>query len=181
MLLSADTDLWFLQIYFWFKVIKGGELAYVFVKGDVKVNAPITVDDSIKNVLWWIGFTREKQRDRIYYDSIDSFSGIKMLTEKDISYLSTDFSGRTQDNGKIYFRMRRTKRMKVLLRWVQYVYRISGYPTIVDMNEVVFIEHLDITLYRAEMRKKLIDQYKTKAKEASPGPLEPENKWKDWE
>ena len=102
-----------------------------------------------------------------------------MFTEKDISYLSTDFPGRTQDNGKIHLGMRRTKRMKAILHWVQDFYRISGYPTIVDMNEVMFIEQLDTTLYRSDTRKNIIDQSNTKAREASPDPLESEKKWKE--
>ena len=46
------------------------------------------------------------------------------------------------------------------------------------MNEFMFIEELDTTMFREDIRNKLIDQYKTKAKEASPGPLESEKKWK---
>ena len=59
-----------------------------------------------------------------------------------------------------------------------YSYRISGDSTIVEMNEFMFIEELDTTMFREDIRNKLIDQYKTKAKEASPGPLESEKKWK---
>ena len=115
-------------------------MAYVFVKGDVTVTAPITLEDSIKQILRWIGFTTEEQRKRVYDDSIDSFSNIIMFTEKCISDLSTDFSGMTQANGMIHFGMRRTKRTKERIHWVQDFYRISGDPTIVDMNEVMFIE-----------------------------------------
>ena len=74
-------------------------MSYVFLSGDVKVTAPITVDCSIKQILRCIGFTSEEQRNSIYYDSIDSFSDIRMFTEKDISDLSTDFTGRNQANG----------------------------------------------------------------------------------
>ena len=34
-------------------------MAYVFVTGDVKVTAPITVENSINKILQWIGFTTE--------------------------------------------------------------------------------------------------------------------------
>ena len=71
--------------------------------------------------------------------------------------------------------------MKALLHWVQYVYRISGDPTIVVMNEVIFIEQLDTALCRAEIRKKLIDHSNRKSKEYYLGPLGLENKWKEWE
>ena len=104
-----------------------------------------------------------------------------MFREKDSSDLSTEFSGRTQDNGKIQFGMRRTKRTKALLHWVKDFYHISGDPTIVEINEVMFIEHLETAQYRVDIRKKIIEQYNTKAKEASPGPLDSEKKRKERE
>ena len=60
---------------------------------------------------------------------------------------------------------------------MKYIYGISGDPTIVEMNEVMFIKELDTALQRAEIRKKPIDQSTTKDKEASPGPPESKNKW----
>ena len=72
--------------------------------------------------------------------------------------------------------MRRTKMMKALLHWVQYFYRISGDPTIFDINEVMFIKQLETALLRAEIRKKPIYPSTTKDKEASTSPSESENK-----
>ena len=116
-------------------------MAYVFVTGDVKVTASIILEDYIKQILWWIGFTTEENSNSYNY-SIDSFSNIIMFTEEDISDFSTEFVRRTQANGKIQFRMHRTKRMKLLLHCVQDFYLISGDPTIVNMNEVMFIRQL---------------------------------------
>ena len=95
-------------------------MAYVFVTGDVKVTTTITVEDSIKQILIWIGFTAEEQRNIIYNDSIDYFSDIIMFTEKDIDNLIAEFSRRTRANGEINFRMLRTKRMIAPLHSVQY-------------------------------------------------------------
>ena len=156
-------------------------MAYVFVTGDAKVTASIIVEDSIKQILWWIGFTTEEERNIIYDDPIKSFSDIRMFIEKYIYDLSSDIARRTQANGKIHFGMRRTKRMKALLHWVQYFYRISEYPTVFEMNEVMFIIQFETALYRADIRKKIIHQSNTKDQEASTGPLESENKWKEWE
>ena len=69
-----------------------------------------------------------------------------MFTEKDISDLSPVFAGRTHENGKMNFGMHITKRMKELLNWMQDFYRISGDPTIVDTNKVMFIKQLDTAL-----------------------------------
>ena len=132
------------DINFWFK--RKEKNGFFFVTGDVKVTAPITVEDYIKQILRWIGFTVEEQRNSIYNDSIDSFSEIIMFTEKDISNLSTDFAGRHQANGTINFGTHRTKRMKALIHWVQYFYCISENPTIVEINEFMFIEQLETAL-----------------------------------
>ena len=56
-------------------------MAYVFLTGHVKVATLITVEDYIKQILRWIGFTTEEQRNIIYDDSIDSFSDIIMFTK----------------------------------------------------------------------------------------------------
>ena len=73
---------------------------------------PSVISGKISNK---IGFNAEEQKKSIYHDSIDSFSDIKMFTEKHISDLSTDFAGRAQDNGKTNFGTCRTKRTKSLL------------------------------------------------------------------
>ena len=104
-----------------------------------------------------------------------------MFKEKDIPDLSTNFSGRTQDNGKIHFGIRRTKSMKALIDRVEDFYFIPGDPTIVEMNEVMFMKQLDTALYRAKIRKNIIDQSNTKAKEYYSGPLDSDNKLKEWE
>ena len=149
------------DIDYWFKIIKDDlKMAYVFVAGDLKVTAMITVEDAIKKILQWILFTTEHQRDRIYDDSIEYFSDIKMFTEKYIYDLSTDFSRRNQDSDNICLEIRRTKSMKALLLQVLIFYLISIYPTIVDLNDVMFIQHLDTALYRADIIKKLIEQSK---------------------
>ena len=86
-------------------------MAYIFVMGDDKVNALIKVEYSINQILIWIVFTTEEQRNSIYDDSIDSFSDIRMFTEEDISNFSTEFSGRAHANRKIHFGMSRNKIM----------------------------------------------------------------------
>ena len=165
-MVSADINLWF--------KIKEKQWLFFFVTGDVKVAAPITVDYYIKKILQWIGFDIEEQSNRIYDDSVDCFSDIRMFTEKDISDLSTDFDRSTHANGKIHFGMRRTKQMKVPLHWVQDFYRISGDITIFEINEVMFIKQLDTSMYRVDIIKNVTDKSNTKAKENSPNPLESE-------
>ena len=68
--------------------------------GDVKVTVPITLEGSITQILRWILFTAYEQKESIYDDSNDSFNDNRISTDTDISDLSTDFEGRTQDIGK---------------------------------------------------------------------------------
>ena len=76
--------------------------------------------------------------------------------------------------------MRRTKNMKAILHWVQYVYHISVDTIIINLNEVMFIHQSDTALHRAIIRQNIIDQLSTKSKEASPVPLESDKKRKEW-
>ena len=76
------------NISFGFKLIKENlNISYVFVHVYVKVNAPTIKEDSIKKIPRWVGFTIEDKRGSIYDVSMDSFSDIKIFTEKDISNL----------------------------------------------------------------------------------------------
>ena len=98
-----------------FLVLNNLKIVYVVVIGDVELESPITEDYSIKNVLRCIVFNMESQWDRIYDDSIDSFSGIRMSTGKYAYDISTEFGGRNQANGKINFGICITKRMKAII------------------------------------------------------------------
>eukprot|EP00957_Ditylum_brightwellii_P039125 2957933-Ditylum_brightwellii.AAC.1 len=77
--------------------------------------------------------------------------------------MATDFAGRTVANGLMIFGMKRTKRLKALAHWI------------------AFNAQLDTALQRALVQKTKKDQVDTKAKKLSPGPLDSENKWTDWE
>ena len=66
-------------------------MVYVFVTVDVKVTTPITEEDYTDQILWWIGFTTKGQSGNIYDDSNYSFSDIRILTEKYIFHISTEF------------------------------------------------------------------------------------------
>ena len=56
-------------------------------------------------------------------------------------------------NGGIKFGVHRTKMMKALIHWVHYFSRISLDPTIIGLNEFIFIQQLDTTMHKEEIRK----------------------------
>ena len=121
------------------------------------------------------------QRQAIQTHSIAIFSDVKMLTEKDITQLSTDFSSRTAANGRMNVGTRRTKRLKALLHWVQDFHRVSNTPSIVGLSQATFLIGLDAAISRAEVRQTLKDNSDTASKAADPGPLKSEKQWREWE
>ena len=78
----------------------------------------ITVEDAIKQVLHWIGFRTEDARNALVDDAFGSYDDVKVLTEKDISTMVTNFSGRTGATGRMYFGTRRIKYLKVFTHWI---------------------------------------------------------------
>ena len=92
---------------------------YIPVDGNVVVVDGITEADSVSQILHWIGFTIDAQRVAIQNHAIASFHDIKVLTEKDVTHLATDFASRTAANGRMSIGARRSKSLKSLLHWVR--------------------------------------------------------------
>ena len=137
--------------------------------------------DQIREILTWIGFTIDANRTSIINDAFSEFSDIQSLTEKDITELSESFGRRTVTNGRIDFGIRRTKRLKFMMHWVQDFYRVSMIPTTDGLDQATFLTAITVAGQRADVRKQMKDQQDEKAKVASPGPLISESKWTDWE
>ena len=68
-----------------------------------------------------------------------------------------------------------------MLHFVQDFYRVSETPSIVGLKKNQFQQALSLSATRSEVRDTLKSQSSTSAKEASPGPLVNERKWKEWE
>ena len=137
--------------------------------------------DQIGEILTWIGFTDPANRKSIIDDAFNTYADIRSLKEKDISELSESFSRRTQANCRIDFGIRRTKKMKFMLHWVHDFYRTSLNPSTEGLNQVSFLQAITVAGERSDERRQLKEQSVAKAKVASPGPLQSENKWTDWE
>ena len=118
--------------------------SYVFLNGGKLVtDVNITVEDAIKQVLHWIGLRTEDSHNALVEDAFGSYNDVKILTEKYISTMATNFSGRTGANGRMYFGTRRIKYLKAFTRWIRDLYRTSGLPTIVGLSAIVFKSQLD--------------------------------------
>ena len=69
--------------------------------------------------------------------------------------MDSNFSSRTQANGRMNFGTRRIKYIKAFTHWVQDFYRISGLPSIVGLSEVAFKPQLDRASTRSDIRKSM--------------------------
>ena len=143
--------------------------------------AVVSEIDQIRQMLTWIGFDNQGNQTSIIDDAFSTFADIQNLTEKDVTELSESFARRTSQNDRINFGIRRTKRIKHMMHWVQDFYRVSSTPSTAGLNEDTFLAALTVAGERADVRKLLREQSDEKAKVASPGPLVSENKWIEWE
>ena len=157
-------------------------MAYGFLNGNDTIPIGINEDNSIQQIIHWIGFTTPNQRTSVFNDSIGSWDDIRMFSEKDMNNMARDFAGRAPGlGGRINFGIRRTKKLIGLAHWVEDFYRVSNIPSIEGLSQVTFSTQLERALDRERARKRLIDQSSISAKAATPGLLENERKWKEWE
>lgn len=156
---------------------------YVLVLGETVVaeSELLTTVSTVQQILHWIGFRVVESRENLRIDSLGSFDEIQSLTEKDVQSIATDWAGRTAVHGRFYMGNRRLKYLQALTHWVQDFRRVSETPTIVGLNEHTFKAQLSRALDRSVIRKTLTDQSSTASSTASPGPLDSERKWKQWE
>jgi uncharacterized hydantoinase/oxoprolinase family protein len=115
--------------------------AYVLRTGADRAPAGLNEEDTISQTLNWIGFVRDADRDRIMVDSLDTYTDIKMLSEKDVTAMAEDYQRRPAAE-RIVFGARRTKFMKALTHWIHDFYRVSETPTVNDMNQQDFRDQL---------------------------------------
>ena len=148
--------------------------------GAERAPAGIDESDTISQVLHWIGFVRDVDRTRIIEDSLDAYNDIKMLSEKDVTAMAEDYQRRPAAE-RIVFGARRTKFLKALTHWIHDFYRVSEIPRVDNLNQSEFRDQLLRALARAEIRSNIKSGASTAAEAATPGPLESEKEWKQWE
>ena len=155
-------------------------IPHALVLGNIDIAPGIADDESLVQILHWIGFRTAPQRAALVADCFDSFDNLKMLSEKDVHQMATEFSWRTATR-RMIFGTNRTKFLKAIVHWVQDFYRVSETPTIVGLNEMSFKNELKRSLSRISIRKTLADSASITSKAADPGPLKSEKQWKEWE
>ena len=155
-------------------------MAFVFVNGADMTPDVLTEENQIKQVLHWCGFRSQAHKNALYGDSIQLYSDIKNMSERDITLIAKDYSSRSGIS-RINFGLRRIKKLKAVIHWVKDHRRISSTASVEGMSGDQFTTLLDNAIQRAQIREQFQDDSVTKAKESSPGPLKSEAKWLEWE
>jgi hypothetical protein len=91
----------------------------------------------INQVLIWIGFDVAANRQALCSE-IAEIKNMTDLTEKDITELQESYAKRTQNAGRMYFRLHCTKRLKPTLHWVQDFAQVSEVPTFEGLTQESF-------------------------------------------
>ena len=159
------------------------QATYALVLGPVVVvDSPLlTEEETIRQILHWIGFDIEANRNNLMRHSLGDLDDILSLNQKNVAAFSTDWSSRTAAHGRFSIGTRREKLLQAFVHWVQDFQRVSGEVSIVGLNQQTFKTQLRRALARADIRKNLKDNTSSASDAASPGPLDSERKWKQWE
>ena len=142
---------------------------------------PLTEEEQVEQILYWIGFIDDDKREAIRDDALRDYKDLENLTEKEIDTLSDSFQKKMSTDGKMTFGSRRTRYLKAASHWTRDFARISKVPTIIGLNKSKMLEALNVALDREKVRKNLMSTSELNAKAASPGPLDSEKKWLEWE
>ena len=156
---------------------------YELVLGDTEVQDTelLTETATIRQILYWIDFRSADSRELLCEQSLGTMNDMFTLTEKDVTSIASDWDNRTAAAGCFNIGTRRLKALRAVVHWVQDFRRASGTSLIVGLNEISFKQQLTRALDQAVIRTSLKDQTTTTLSEASPGPLDNERKWKQWE
>ena len=128
-------------------------MAYVYVEGAAETPPVITEEHQIKQILHWVGFRTNNQKNAIYADSIHEYSDLIGMTESDIVDMAKDYASREARNGRMTFGLRKIKKLKSIVNWSKDFQRIGLTPSVEDMNQTTFIDQLDRANRRAKIRK----------------------------
>ena len=109
-------------------------MAYSYIDGNNDALYTIAKDNQIKQVLHWIGFRDNAQKNSIFNDSINSYSNLYSFTPSDIADMAKDYTSHIAANEQIHFSVHCIKKLKAFAFWVQDFWQINKMPTIEGIN-----------------------------------------------
>ena len=98
---------------------------------DSEGEVEVPEDEQIAQSLEWIGFT-ENQAISIVDEGFDCFDDVMECSSNDISELALSFQKRTANEGRINFKLKRTKRIKALTQWTRDFRRTNNQLSLMD-------------------------------------------------
>ena len=131
--------------------------------------------DEMEQTLTWIGFNKTASRDALQID-IEQFEDMLELTKKYVSDLEYSYLKRTAADGRLIFGLQKTKRLKLMIHWVQDFSRVSETPNIDELDEASFRDTLGMAAQRSTIRKQEAKDASSVSSEASPGKLKDNRK-----
>ena len=108
--------------------------------------------DEMEQTITWIGFNTIASRYALKID-IEKFEDMIELTKKYISDLEYSYSKRTAADGRLIFGLQNTKRLKLMIYWVQDFARVRETPNINDLDESSFRAAVGVAAQRSTIRK----------------------------
>ena len=87
---------------------------------------------------------------------------------------------RTATDGRLIFGLQKTKRLKLMIHWVQDFSRVREMPNIDDLDEASFRDTLGVATQSSTIRKQEAKDASSISSEASPGKLKDDRKWNEW-
>jgi len=108
----------------------------------------ISEADSLRQILYWIGFRTETQRNHLITDSLTSYEDLQFLDDKEVEKTRGDLGTRSATARKFIFGTNRTKPKKTFLNEF---YRIAIEPSIVGLNEIKFRKKLRLENDNADL------------------------------
>ena len=131
--------------------------------------------DKMEQTLTWISFKTTSSRDALQIET-EQFEDMIELTKKDISDIEYSYSKRTFADGRLIFGLQKTKRLKLMIHWVQDFTRVSETPNIDDLYEASFRAALGVAAQRSTIWKQEAKNASPVCSEASPRKMKDDRK-----
>ena len=109
-------------------------MAYSYIDWNTNALYTIAEDDQIKQVLHWIGFRDDAQKNSIFNDSMNSYSNLYSFTQSNIADMAKDYASHIVANGQIHFGVCCIKKLKAFAFWVHDFWQIDEVTTTKGMN-----------------------------------------------
>lgn len=134
-------------------------------------------DDPVELVLHRCGFINIQHRMRIIQEGFNTLESFKLITMKDIDAMVKSFAEVRPANLQIRIPIVRVRRLKALVYWIKDCFRCGEPPVAAAFNE----QAIEQALQQMEVEAQLLEQAATVSKATSPGKLEGDKKWHDWD